>query len=194
MNEQEQRKAFREEFHFHTDLQTRLASAYEDRAVNFSMLVIKTGMILNGGAVAALTPLLVALGANLRASFWWLVSSLLAFSGGLILSWLGGTAGYFAVVQGGLIIQQDLRLYHRDLFSRFANLVTPEDQKRVQMAAENIDGDKEHTVYDRWRTAGIFLVMGGFVFFLLGVGLTVFLLFDLVEANQAGNSGIPGTV
>lgn len=181
MDELEGRQEFRAELHFHTELQTREAAAYEDRAVNFSMMVIKTGMVLNGGAVAALTPLVVALGADLNASFEWLLASLISFAVGLVLSWLGGAAGYFTVVQRGVIAQQDLLLIQHQLYSQFANLIAIQNRKAVEMAAMDINEDKEHAVFRRWRYAAIFLVVAGFVSFLVGVALSVFLLFDLTE-------------
>lgn len=119
-------------------------SRWEERASTYGLQVIKAGMLMNGGAFAIVTPVLVAMRSDLAAHHDVLMGVLKAFAAGLSFSWWAAIVGYIAMCVGQVLTSASAEAQNSQLLILYELCRDPEatartkDQKERQAALNAI--------------------------------------------------------
>jgi hypothetical protein len=134
-------------------------------AIEFAQTVIKSGFILNGGALVAVPAFVTMFSIDARGDMTTLLQSGGLFVVGLLAMWLAAGCGYFATLANALVLQEQRRIATRRLHDFYnAKASRPSDVLEEEHRASNYN---QKFLWS--RAIGIVLSIVSFVAFVIGV-------------------------
>ena len=139
-------------------------------AIELGQSILKTGTLLNGGALVAIPATVTLFGVDAKSIITQLLVAGGLFALGLLLSWLSGFGGFFALANRadrdyatGEVTRQKL---HHGYYP--SNDETLEAQQKAEVEKQTTQVERCHRAFVAWRAAAIFFSFLSLVTFVAG--------------------------
>lgn len=175
-NSPEQRKAMFGEIDVLMKPHLELTKLTHGSCISFAQNIIRTGMLLNGGAIVALpaiAKIYISDFATLNNSDdikCKLLIAVIAYLIGLLTSWFAGLIAYFAVCTENRLYFTEMYKVHAEQYKSYSAITDADHENFMIPALKRIQTDTKK--YSWLRCFGIFLCFLSLVGFIIGSALS----------------------